>query len=66
MVGKAIKTFRIKKDLLGLKKYRDAGIKVQLVQTCPHCGGEISAVIGGREKRRKEVKKNVGNNPKNS
>ena len=59
-------TSKIKKDLLGLKKYRDAGIIVQLIQTCPYCGGEISAVIGGREKRKKEVKKNVGNNPKAS
>lgn len=25
---------------------------VKLIKTCPHCGGDISAVIGGKEKKK--------------
>jgi hypothetical protein len=41
-----------KRDLLLIDRYRKAGYVVKLVQLCPHCGGEISAVIGTKKKRK--------------
>jgi hypothetical protein len=41
-----------KKELDLLGKYRKAGYIVSLIKLCPHCGKEISFVVGGKKKKK--------------